>query len=99
MRENDLPPKPDPQTGEPRPPHAPLEPDWKRPEDKHENGESKVPQSPEREGPILEWFYPTLGRGGAFIGIALVIFVGFLKSFIKTPECYAVFWSAATRRA
>ncbi|GAB2732934.1 hypothetical protein GCM10027174_01890 [Salinifilum aidingensis] len=26
----------------------------------------------------MEWFYPTRGRGGAFIGIALVIFVGFL---------------------
>ncbi|MHA6797915.1 hypothetical protein [Bounagaea algeriensis] len=58
MRETDLPPKPNPQTGQPRPPHAPLEQDWSGPDEKHKNGESKVPRPPEDGGPILEWFYP-----------------------------------------
>lgn len=48
------------------------------PEDKHKRGETKVPRPRDGEGPMLEWFYPTAGRGGFFIGIALVIFVGFL---------------------
>ncbi len=78
MRATDLPPKPDPQTGEPRPPHAPLEPGWKMPEDKHKRGKEKVPSPPAGEGPILEWFCPTPGRGGTFVGIALLIFAGFL---------------------
>lgn len=69
---------PDPQTGEPRPPHAPLEPDWKRSEDKHRNGASRVAQPPEGEGPILEWFCATTGRGVYFIVLLLVIFIGFL---------------------
>lgn len=59
MRETDLPPKPDLQTGEPRPPRAPLDPDWKRPDDKHKNGLKRVPEPPDGNGPILEWFHPT----------------------------------------
>ncbi|GAA2339765.1 hypothetical protein GCM10009854_15220 [Saccharopolyspora halophila] len=63
MRETDLPPKPDARTGEPRPPHAPLEPEWQRPEEKRKNGAIKVPKPPEGEGPMLEWFCATTGRG------------------------------------
>lgn len=78
-----LPPKPDPQTGEPRPPRAPLEPGWKMPGDKHKNGLSKVPQPPEGEGPLLEWFYPTRGTGLIMGTIMSVIMIGFftLKDF------------------
>lgn len=78
MRETDLPPKPDPRSGDPRPPHAPLERDWSGPEDKHKNGASKVPRPPEGEGPMLEWFCAAPGRGVHFIVILLVIFIGFL---------------------
>lgn len=53
-----LPPKPDPLTGEPRPPAAPLESGTKGPSGKLDRGKEKVPKSPEGQGPMLEWFYP-----------------------------------------
>lgn len=56
-----LPPKPDPYTGQPRPPAAPLEEGSKRrpPEDldRLEHGQTKVPGPPDGQGPMLEWFY------------------------------------------
>ncbi|PKW13708.1 hypothetical protein [Saccharopolyspora spinosa] len=74
---NGLPPKPDSQTGKPRPPRAPLEPGWKSPEVKHKRGVTKVPQQPEGEGPILEWFFPTRGRALTFGLIMVTIMVAF----------------------
>lgn len=53
-----LPPKPDPQTGEPRPPSAPLEPGNTKAGDRREAARHKVKPPPPGEGPILEWFYP-----------------------------------------
>ena len=56
-----LPPKPDPHTGEPRPPHAPFD-GRRQMVDRDERARHKVPQPPEQYGPILEWYYPTRGN-------------------------------------
>lgn len=53
-----LPPMPDIQTGEPRPPHAPVESGNEKPGHRRESARGKVPQPPPGEGPLLEWFYP-----------------------------------------
>ncbi|SFQ32474.1 hypothetical protein SAMN05421810_106130 [Amycolatopsis arida] len=50
-----LPPKPDPRTGEPRPPRAPLSGDHAEPRQPYR--ERKVLQPPAGEGPALEWHY------------------------------------------
>lgn len=50
-----LAPKPDPVTGLPRPPHAPVEGDW-RPTDRETPQRAKVPKPPEGGSPTLEWF-------------------------------------------
>lgn len=74
----ELPPKPDPQTGEPRPPRAPLERGWRAPASKHKRGRSKVAEPPEGEGPILEWFYPTRGSNimiGLLMSLVIVVFL------------------------
>ena len=55
-----LPPKPDPHTGDPRPPHAPFD-GRRQMVDHDERARRKVPQPPEQYGPILEWYYPTIG--------------------------------------
>lgn len=49
-----LPPKPDRQTGEPRPPHAPVGPQWK-PEDQPDKRGTPAPAPPDGQGPTLEW--------------------------------------------
>ncbi|PXY38597.1 hypothetical protein BA062_01270 [Prauserella flavalba] len=53
-----LPPKPDLQSGEPRPPGAPLDPNNSKPGRRRESAISKAPQPPAGEGRLLEWFYP-----------------------------------------
>jgi len=58
MNHVSLPPRPDPHTGEPRPPHAPLEREDGKPGHRRAAGKGKVPQPPANEGPLLEWFYP-----------------------------------------
>ncbi|QGK69537.1 hypothetical protein GIY23_08370 [Allosaccharopolyspora coralli] len=71
-----LPLKPDPQTGQPRPPRAPLENGWRRSEDKSRNGATKVPQPPPAAGPVLEWFHPSHGRLWTFIALSVVVVAG-----------------------
>lgn len=46
--------RPDPITGEPRPPHAPLREEW--PSGRNEADPAKIPPPPPGEGPILEYF-------------------------------------------
>lgn len=48
---NQLPPRPDPQTGEPKPPNAPFQ----RPHDLGESTPSRVPDPPEGQGPVLAY--------------------------------------------
>lgn len=83
MKAPDLPPKPDVETGEPRPPRAPVA----------EAGESrrqpwhprKVPQPPSEEGRVLEWCYfgDARTRIGLFTTIA-VLTVGFVVVHVLT---------------
>ncbi|NHD18997.1 hypothetical protein G9447_18660 [Actinopolyspora sp. BKK1] len=69
-----LPPKPDPHTGEPRPPRAPLEPEWKDAENKRPDGANKAPRAPEGESPALEWFCPSRGQSFS-IGVTISLVV------------------------
>ncbi|WP_338601538.1 hypothetical protein [Saccharopolyspora sp. SCSIO 74807] len=70
-------PKPDPTTGEPRPPRAPV-----LKEDHHEKSrvdptKANYPPAPEGEGPVLEW-YQSSARDfflmGVYASIALLLF-------------------------
>lgn len=80
----ELPPKPDPVTGEPRPPRAPKfsKPDTP-PKGRDRNRTSdpaKAPDPPEGQGPVLEWYKPSSlrkwGVGGAgFVALSLGITV------------------------
>lgn len=61
-----LPQKPDAITGEPRPPRAPLQRDWRKPEENSKRALSKVPHPPEGSGSILESFHPTIASSYTF---------------------------------
>lgn len=50
-----LPPKPDSVTGLPRPPHAPVEGDW-RATDRESPQRARIPAPPDGANPTLEWF-------------------------------------------
>ena len=52
-----LPPRPDPHTGQPRPPHAPLDPGWS-PGDR-DHSASNGPGPPPGQSPILESYRPS----------------------------------------
>jgi len=62
LTQDDLPPKPDRETGEPRPPRAPdisgAEPLSKRDVRRVRSGKRR-PAPPPGEGPLLEWFKPS----------------------------------------
>lgn len=53
----DLPPMPDPQTGQPRPPHAPVDGQNREPTAKQPFRARKVLAGSEGGGPTLEWHY------------------------------------------
>ncbi|WP_158885025.1 hypothetical protein [Amycolatopsis anabasis] len=57
MSPADLPPIPDPHSGEPRPPRAPVENPDKEPEAKQPFQSRKVLKGPTGGGPALEWHY------------------------------------------
>ena len=59
-RTDQLPPKPDPQTGEPRPPKAPLVESMGKSsyERSHEKDTTRKPKPPDGRGPTLEWYQP-----------------------------------------
>ncbi|WP_026360634.1 hypothetical protein [Amycolatopsis nigrescens] len=75
-----LPPKPDTRTGVPRPPSAPLERGNSKPGHRRARAESKVPQPPSGEGPLLEWFYPdrtTRLISGFFVVLLGIVYLTF----------------------
>lgn len=76
-----LPPKPAPQTGQPRPPSAPLELGYTKPANRREKARGKVTTSPAGEGPMLEWFYPD--RTSRVIAGSVVTILGSLTYVTK----------------
>lgn len=86
---SNLPPKPDIQTGEPRPPHGPLEPGRNRSGERRQGGERKVPQPPAGEGPLLEWYYPD--RAGRIVA---GLFVSFLCLIVYVLKDWGFSWVA-----
>lgn len=63
-------PRPDPQTGEPRPPQAPVEPDWKP----YDKANDLVPgEPPAGKGPALEWFADTRGLLWGAAGFSFIL--------------------------
>ncbi len=78
--ESELPPKPDPTTGEPRPPRAPgFHKEEKPPKEldqDREHSSRRKPSPPVGEGPLLEWYRPSQRsaiQGGILGFIILVI--------------------------
>ncbi|MQA86709.1 MAG: hypothetical protein GEV03_19270 [Streptosporangiales bacterium] len=77
MDASSLPPMPNRESGEPRPPRAPLDLSWGSPEERERDGGRK-PASPRGQGPVLEWFRSTR-RDAIYGGIFMFLFgVGFL---------------------
>lgn len=78
----ELPPKPDPETGEPRPPRAPAYGRDGEPPKEHDKNRvtdpAKAPSPPEGQGPVLVWYKPSSlqkwGVGGTGF---LMLVVGF----------------------
>lgn len=72
-RTDDLPPKPDVQTGEPRPPEAPLVESMGRSkyEQDQEPSAKRKPDPPDGRGPVLEWYQDNQRAGIKYF------FVGF----------------------
>ena len=59
---SELPPKPDPVTGEPRPPRAPRYSRKKRPKERDRDritDPAQAPSPPEGQGPVLAWYKPS----------------------------------------
>lgn len=77
---DDLPPKPDTQSGQPRPPKAPT---VKSSNEKPQPwNPKKVPQPPDGEGPPLEWSYHDARDRRWVFGITVVLLMVFLS--VKT---------------
>lgn len=78
MTTGKLPPKPDPVTGLPRPPRAPLDGSWGHGHRRPTNRGSTPPEPPPGQGPTLEWTtspWKSVPRG---LAIMVAIAVGFL---------------------
>lgn len=96
-----LPPRPDPETGLPRPPHAPSFIGNRRPTHRDPDRETRLsakPSPPDGQGPVLAW-YKSSRRGALSAGIiGVVIIVGALfliKGFnVKVFETWWV-WLVA----
>ncbi|MHA6802479.1 hypothetical protein [Salinifilum ghardaiensis] len=55
-----------------------MEQDSSGRDEKHKNGESKVPRPPAGEGPTLEWFYPKSKNSsisGAILSAIVIVFL------------------------
>ncbi|QGK71475.1 hypothetical protein GIY23_19920 [Allosaccharopolyspora coralli] len=75
-------PKPDVNTGEPRPPQAPVITTWEN-EGRTNRDNAKFPPAPEREGPVLEWYQGKeneMVKGGFALSVAGVIFLCILDT-------------------
>ena len=82
-RTDELPPKPDAQTGEPRPPAAPLvESTGKNTyEADRETSTERKPDPPSGRGPVLEWFQENRRSGLKyfFIGFFFIVIAGSIR--------------------
>lgn len=70
----ELPPMPDRETGQPRPPRAPAKKSNARPVPWNAR---QVPQPPDSEGPVLEWYYANRGArlwNFAFMVLVAIVF-------------------------
>jgi hypothetical protein len=83
-----LPPKPDPETGQPRPPHAPSFIGNRQQPDQDLSRETRLsakPQAPDGQGPVLAW-YRSSRRGAWSAGIVGVILIVGILFVIKGFE-------------
>lgn len=81
MPKQELAPKPDRQTGEPRPPEAPtVTTGTYKPQPWNPR---KVPQPPEGEGPPIEWCYGDARSTMWTVGILGILVAGFLVVYIS----------------
>ena len=96
-----LPPRPDPWTGEPRPPRAPGFIKWDKPpkdqDSERDRSERRKPTPPEGQGPVLEWYRHSqrfaikMGIGGAvLIGIGVGFKQGLDYSWLSMPWMWLV---------
>ncbi|GAB3283513.1 hypothetical protein [Parasphingorhabdus pacifica] len=80
MLPEQLPPRPDPWAGEPRPPRAPGFIKWDKPpkdqDSERDRSERRKPQSPEGCGPVLEW-YRHSQRYAISMGVVGTVLIGF----------------------
>ncbi|MDV6012294.1 hypothetical protein [Haloechinothrix sp. LS1_15] len=74
-----LPPMPDRETGEPRPPRAPVIRPAKN--SRQRWSRFRVPKPPPGEGPPLEWDYGSLKRQIEAFFVTMVIFIGFFTVY------------------
>lgn len=83
-----MPPRPDPRTGEPRPPEAPSK--LARRGKQRSARWARYPPAPEGRGPVLEWFQPAVGSTAVSVGlvmsglflVGLILFAG-LRSLLR----------------
>lgn len=84
-RSDELPPKPDELTGEPRPPEAPLVESMGRTthEQDHESSGKGKPDPPEGRGPVLEWHRDNQRAGIKyfFVGFLFIVIVGTIREW------------------
>lgn len=76
---SELPPKPDPSTGEPRPPRAPKYSKPNKPAKENDKDRvsdpSKAPEPPEGQGPVLAWYKPSRRQKWGVGGTGFVLLV------------------------
>lgn len=82
-----LPPKPDPYTGEPRPPHAPA---YRGDDDDNaktrETSPSRKPEAPPNQGPVLAWYQATKRHAWSvfFWGVGIIVVGAMLVSWLRS---------------
>ncbi|GDY33958.1 hypothetical protein [Gandjariella thermophila] len=83
-----LPPKPDPQTGQPRPPHAPALHTNRTPPESDRDRETRLsrkPEPPPGQGPVLAWYraswYGTVRLG--IVGFVILLVGAAVLGYIK----------------
>lgn len=84
-----LPPKPAVETGQPRPPRAPVDPGSG--EGSHEKNQKFTPSPPAGQGPVLEW-YKASKWGSIFAGVGGFIIVGVGVSLKTGSSDWASKW-------
>jgi hypothetical protein len=85
----ELPARPDPQTGEPRPPHAPASTSSGHPDKRDRIDPSKAPAPPDGQGPVLAWYKSS--RRGAF-KVAAVALLLLFPVMITIMQGFSIAW-------